>query len=336
VYDSLNFISKLSAGKLLNAARIYSSFYYSRITGQARQWGLPMTMSVEPTTQCNLQCPECPSGLRAFTRPTGSLPLDEFEKFLNQASHHLLWLYFYFQGEPYMNPDFLKMVKMASARKIYTVTSTNAHFLTERKAQETIDSGLDRIIISIDGSSQEVYENYRVGGSLEKVLKGTERLLEARSQSGRRNPHMIFQFLVVKPNEHQMDEVRAFGRKYGVGEVKFKTAQIYDYENGNSLIPTKDEFSRYSKGADGRYSIKNGLDNSCWKLWHSCVMTWDGKIVPCCFDKDASHQLGDLKTDSLRHIWWNEKYAAFRNAIMQSRKEIEICANCSEGTKVWA
>jgi hypothetical protein len=77
-----------------------------------------------------------------------------------------------------------------------------------------------------------------------------------------------------------------------------KTAQVYDYKNGNELIPENEQYSRYKKNSDGTYSIKNSLENNCWKLWHSCVITWDGKVVPCCFDKDAQYQLGDLQTHS--------------------------------------
>ena len=118
--------------------------------------------------------------------------------------------------------------------------------------------------------------------------------------------------------------------------MKFKTAQMYDYKHGNELIPEQEKYSRYKKQTDGTYKIKNELSNHCWKLWHSCVITWDGKIVPCCFDKDAKHQLGDLNKRSLAEIWRNDAYQTFRKKILQSRKEIDICTNCSEGTKVWA
>jgi radical SAM protein with 4Fe4S-binding SPASM domain len=141
--------------------------------------------------------------------------------------------------------------------------------------------------------------------------------------------------LVVKPNEHQISEVKKLGLEIGVNEVKLKTAQLYEFENGNELMPSIDEFSRYKKQKDGSYKIKNELLNHCWKLWHSCVITWDGKIVPCCFDKDAQHQLGDLNTKSFATIWQSDLYRSFRSRILQSRKEIDICTNCSEGTKVW-
>ncbi len=137
------------------------------------------------------------------------------------------------------------------------------------------------------------------------------------------------------PNEHQIDELFQLAEETGVDEVKLKTAQVYDYQNGNPLIPEQDKFSRYKRMPDGTYRIKNKLANHCWKLWHSCVITWDGKVDPCCFDKDAKHQLGDLTQDSFRTIWESEAYRAFRQKLTTSRKEIDICKNCTEGTKVW-
>ena len=299
------------------------------------QWGLPFNISVEPTTNCNLGCPECPSGLKQFTRPTGNLQWELFQKLVDETHSHLVYLYFYFQGEPYIHPLFLKMVRYASDLGIYTVTSTNAHYLTERKARETIESGLSRILISIDGTTQDVYEQYRVGGTLEKVLEGTRLLVEQKRKLNSPTPHIVFQFLVVRPNEHQIEEVYRLAKEIGVDEVKLKTAQIYDYENGSDLIPTISKYSRYRQQSDGKYRIKNKLLNQCWKLWHSCVVTWDGKVVPCCFDKDAKYAMGDVSNRTFKQIWENDSYNRFRKSILVSRSQIDICTNCSEGTKVW-
>jgi len=171
--DLFNIASKISLQKAANAASVLSSFYYSRFTGVPSQKGLPVSISIEPTTSCNLRCPECPSGLRAFSRPTGMLDKNFFEKIIDELSGHLLYLVFYFQGEPYLNPAFLDMVRYASSKKIYTATSTNAHYMNDDNARRTVESGLDRLIISIDGVTQDVYEKYRVGGSVEKVLEGS-------------------------------------------------------------------------------------------------------------------------------------------------------------------
>ncbi len=335
--DSINLLSKLTFKRAWNASKVLSSYYLSKWKKKPIQWGFPISVSFEPTTSCNLRCPECPSGLRAFTRPTGMLQKDFFRDTIDQLHKELFYLVFYFQGEPYLNPGFLDMVKYASSKKIYTATSTNAHYLNEANAKRTVESGLDRLIISIDGTTQQVYEQYRVGGNLNKVLEGAKNIVKWKTALKSRTPFIIFQFLVVKPNEHQIEAVKKLGKEIGVDDVWLKTAQVYDYENDpNQLIPTIDKYSRYKKNKKGEVEFKNELQNHCWRLWHSPVITWDGLVVPCCFDKDAQHQLGDLKGQPFKEIWQNDKYIAFRTKMMQGRKNIDICANCSEGTKVWS
>lgn len=298
--------------------------------------GLPISMAIEPTTACNLRCPECPSGLRSFTRPTGKLTTELFSTILEEVSEHLIYLTFYFQGEPYLNPQFLDMVRMATDHNIYTTTSTNAHFLDDQNAKETVLSGLDRLIISIDGASQETYESYRKEGDLSKVLEGTENILKWKKTLRSESPKVVWQFLVVKPNEHEIPQIKQLAKKYNVDKVAFKTAQIYDYQHGSELIPTQDKYSRYRQEKDGSWSIKNNLEDRCWKMWQSCVVTWDGQVIPCCFDKDASHAMGTLGQSSFRDIWFSTPYQSFRKSILNSRSEVEICKNCTEGLKVWA
>ena len=334
--DKINLLSKLTVARGINAAKVASSYYLSKATLRPIQWGLPITIAIEPTTSCNLRCPECPSGKREFTRPTGMLAQDFFKKTIDSIHKNIYYLTFYFQGEPYLNPDFLEMVTYASGKNIYTGTSTNAHYLDDENAKKTVESGLDRLIISIDGTTQETYQSYRVGGKLEKVLSGAKNIVKWKKQLKSKTPHVIFQFLVVKPNEHQTEEVRQLAKEIGVDEVRYKTAQVYDYEHGHPLIPSTEKFSRYKKQDDGTYNIKNSLSNHCWRLWSSTVITWDGLVVPCCFDKDAQHQMGDLKELSFQELWKNKAYTNFRSAVLRSRKEIDICSNCSEGTKVWA
>ena len=334
--NNIQLIKKLSVRKLINAYKVWMSYHVSKAKKKSVSLGFPISMAIEPTTSCNLRCPECPSGLRQFTRPIGMLEPTFFKSTIDAVYQELIYLTFYFQGEPYLNPNFLEMVKYASEKGIYTSTSTNAHYLNEEQSAKTVESKLDRLIISIDGTTQETYEQYRIGGSLQKVIDGTKHIIAAKKRLKSKTPHIVFQFLVVKPNEHQLNDVQLLAKKLGVDEVVFKTAQVYNFENGNSLIPDNIKYSRYKKNSDGTYSIKNKLLNQCWRMWSSCVVTWDGVVVPCCFDKDAKHQLGDLKQQSFKELWNSEKYQNFRQSILKSRQEIDICKNCSEGTKVWA
>lgn len=334
--DSVNLLSKLTPARIWNGLKVLSSFYASRLIKRPVQWGYPVSVSFEPTTSCNLRCPECPSGLRAFTRPTGMLQKNFFRKTIDEIHKELLYLIFYFQGEPYLNPEFLEMVKYASSKKIYTATSTNAHYLTDENARRTVESGLDRLIISIDGTTQDVYKQYRVGGNINKVLEGAKNIVKWKKELNSKTPFIFFQFLVVKHNEHQVEEIKQLAKEIGVDEVRFKTAQVYDYETDpNNLIPSIDKYSRYTKNDDGTYTAKNKLANRCWKMQHANVITWDGLVVPCCFDKDALHRLGNLQTQSFKQIWQNDNYKQFRRELMTSRKNIDICANCSEGVNVW-
>jgi radical SAM protein with 4Fe4S-binding SPASM domain len=327
-----NLLSKLTFRRAWNALLVLSSYHLSRLTGKPLHSGMPIAVSIEPTTSCNLRCPECPSGLRSFTRPTGMLSESLFQQTLDQLSPTLLYLTFYFQGEPYLHPRFLEMVSYAAKRKIYTATSTNAHYLSDELARKTVESGLDKLIISLDGTTQETYQAYRIGGKLEKVIAGTRKVLEWKRKLGSVTPHLVFQFLVVRPNEHQIEEVYQLAAELGIDEVQLKTAQVYGYEQGSPLIPTLDKYSRYRLRPDGRYEIKNQLLNHCWRMWHSCVITQDGGVVPCCFDKDAQYRLGDVSTTPFRTLWKQATYQEFRKLLLKGRDQVQICRNCTEGT----
>jgi len=326
----------LTFRKVANFGRLYLSFHLSRLLGRPVHWGMPAKVGMEPTTSCNLRCPECPSGLRSFTRPTGMLQLKSFQEMVDQLQDHLVYLLLYFQGEPYLNPDFLDMAAHAAQRGIYTATSTNAHYLTPQNAKRTVQSGIHEVVVSIDGATQATYEQYRVGGNLEKVRQGVRNLVEARERLQASTPHIILQFLVVGPNEHELEAIQAMGTELGVDKVVFKTAQIYDYEDGSPLIPKNERYSRYKKGADGKYRLKNKLKNQCWKLWMGAEITWDGRVLPCCFDKDAQYVMGKLGETEFKAIWDSAPYREFRGQVLQNRQSIDICTNCTEGTKVFS
>ncbi|MCK5701530.1 MAG: SPASM domain-containing protein [Cyclobacteriaceae bacterium] len=334
IHDGLTFTSKLTGRRIKNILKTYRGFKKAQQTKSPVHGGFPFSISVEPTTSCNLRCPECPSGLRSFSRPTGMMQHATFKKVIDELHEYLVYLILYFQGEPYLNPEFLNAVKYAHSKKIYTATSTNGHYLTEELAIQTVNSGLDRIIISMDGADQQSYEKYRIGGRLEKVISGIENLVTVRKKLQRSNPFIILQFLLFQHNIHQIREVKKLAKKLGVDKIEFKTAQVYNFEKGSDLIPNKQKYSRYQLNGNSRYSIKSDLLNKCWKMWHSCVMTWDGDIVPCCFDKDAKYTMGNIHNQSFTDIWNGPKYQDFRSRLFENRKDIDICENCTEGLKV--
>jgi radical SAM protein with 4Fe4S-binding SPASM domain len=327
--DTQRLLLRITPRRWANLFKLYSSYLLSRYTGSMKHRGNPYTISVEPTTSCNLRCPECPSGLRIFTRDTGRISLGLYQQTIDQLSPDLFYLILYFQGEPYLHPLFFHMVEYAGKKRIYTATSTNAHFLTDQLAKKTVESGLDRIIISLDGLDQETYEKYRVGGLVQKVLDGTKNLVKWKKELKSKTPYIILQFIVFSTNEHQVPELKKLAKDLGVDKLELKTAQLYDFEEGNPLLPKGSTFSRYKK-QNGKFVINNPLYNHCFRMWRGCVVTWDGLVVPCCFDKDATHRLGDLKKQSFKEIWRGKAYDDFRRKLFSARKDIDICKNCTE------
>ena len=168
------------------------------------------------------------------------------------------------------------------------------------------------------------------------MIEGTRRLLYWKKQLNRKTPHIIWQFIAFKHNEHQIPEIKKLAKEVGVDELGIKTAQIYDYQTSDRFIPDNNSLSRYERTEAGEYRIKNSLLNQCWRMWRGSVITWNGLVVPCCFDKDATHRFGNVANESFSEVWTGEQYNRFRGAILKSRKEIDICTNCSEGTKVWS
>lgn len=333
--DIRQIMRTLTLRRLVNLIQLSLSFRLTKWKLSQTHLGQPFALSIEPTTACNLSCPACPSGLKSFSRPTGKIDLAFHESIIASLKKSVFYINYYFQGEPFLHPQFLSLIKTAKAANIYTATSTNGHFISDKNALAIVDSGLDRLIISIDGLTQETYASYRVDGELKKVISATKSLIEAKKQRGSATPYLIFQLLVLKTNEDQIDALNDLAKTLGVNEVRFKTAQFYAYENGNELMPSNEKYSRYIKKRDGSYRVKYYGGNHCWRMWSSSVITWDGKVVPCCFDKDAQHALGELKTEGFDAIWNGATYQQFRTAVLTNRNDIDICTNCSEGAKVW-
>lgn len=329
---SIQLLKSASFLRLWNSLLLFTSFYISRITKKAIYWGSPMSISIEPTTSCNLQCPQCPSGLRQFTRPTGVLNQNTLQRVLDQFGKKLWYVTFYFQGEPYLVKDFSEMVRNIKSKRIFVSTSTNANWPKSFNPKEIIDSKLDRLLISLDGIDAETYTKYRKGGDFNLAVENIKKLVHEKKINDSKHPFIELQFIVFKHNEHQISDIKLFGKELNVDKVVIKTAQIYDYQNGLDFIPSTEKFRRYKPIAN-EIKIKSDLPNHCRRMWFSSVITWDGEVVPCCFDKDASYKFGNINSFSLKQITNNTKYQNFRLQLLTDRKKIDICRNCSEGIK---
>ncbi len=292
-----------------------------------------MSFSIEPTNRCNLQCPECPSGLGELTRELGLLSFSKFKNWLDQIKETSFYVQLYFQGEPFINKDLPQMLNYARKNNVYTSISTNGLLLNEKNIDLVLENPPDKLIFSIDGLDEETYQNYRVGGTFENVDKAFRAFMKAKAQRKLKKPFVEFQFIVMKQNEHLIDKVKEYAKELGVDKVALKTMQVSSYENALHFLPKNPKYLRY-KIENGSFRIKKKLGNRCFALWRTSVITWDGFVVPCCFDKDAKHKLGNVIEKSFKEIWFNKQYYNFRKAIFTNRKAVPICTNCTEGLKM--
>ncbi len=329
-HDSIRLLRCLSPGRLLNLAWLELGY-------QAAKWLKvipfsvgPAAVSVEPTTFCNLRCPECSSGLQTFTRPTGTLKITDFARWSSGLKQTVIWINLYFQGEPFLHPDLFSIIRLSKKHRFYTMASTNGHFLDEERCRMILVSGLDRLVISLDGLDQETYTQYRKGGSVSVVTDGIKRLAAMKIASGVTHPYLIIQFLVMRSNEHQKEDVVRWINLPGVDKIELKTAQFYDYEYGHPQIPEQSKYSRYQKTTDGRFMLKSKLPNHCRRVWFSSVITWDGTLLPCCYDKDGSHPMGNLNVQPVKNIWNGILFKKFKKKVLTGRAFIPICKNCAE------
>lgn len=313
--------------------KLLSSFYLSKLLRKPIVWGMPISYSIEPTNHCNLKCPECPSGLGALTRPLGLLKLDPFKKLIDEIKSTGFYVQLFFQGEPYINKELPEMIKYAQANNVYISISTNGHFISKKNVDYVLQNTPDKLIFSVDGLDEESYQQYRVGGTFKQADEGLRALIRRKTELSTKKPFVEFQFIVMKQNEHQLDEVIEYGKEVGVDKVVFKTMQISSYENAQKFLPSNKKYRRYAV-EDGTFRIKNKIKNHCFALWRTSVITWDGRVVPCCFDKDANFELGIVNGRGFKDVWNSSEYTAFRRRVLGDRKSVSMCTNCTEGLKV--
>ncbi len=324
-------LKKISFRKILNALKVYISYLFSRILRTDFRWGYPISVSIEPSSFCNLQCPECPVG-NGINTMKSTISAELFESIIDELSPYLLNLFLYFQGEPFLNKKLAQFAEYAARSKnIYTVISTNGHFLNEPTAISIIRSGLDKIIISLDGACSETYEKYRVGGNFELIIENILRLSELKKKLHSQTPHIELQFVVTAFNEHEIQQIKALSKKLGVDKLKLKSAQIYNFEKGSPMIPKNAKYSRYQPVGNVSFKIKSKLKNHCERLWNSAVINTKGEVLPCCFDKSAEHVVGNINKNSFSEINNSVAYRRFRQKLLNNRKSISICTNCTEG-----
>jgi radical SAM protein with 4Fe4S-binding SPASM domain len=315
--------------------------------GDAKVGGYPTRLMIEPTNVCDLKCPYCPTGTGTMDRANGFLTFDNFKRAVDDLMPYLTTVVTWNYGEPFLNKQINKMFRYAADLDLVTVCSTNGHPFHHRfpeGIQPLLDSGIDRLMISIDGATAATHEKYRIGSDLDAVVKGLRFFIEERNRQGLKKPHVDLQFIVFKHNEDEVPAITQLAKDIGVDSLSLKSANLTMAdvmltdldadkarealkERVNEDLPSDAKHARYDE--DGQVI---GLpEKGCARLYEMVVVNWDGKVSPCCYDVNAKFDLGNAFEVDIKKLWNGPNYTDLRSKVAQSRQLVPMCSVCTYG-----
>lgn len=302
----------------------------SRKLKLTKVYGYPLTVMIEPTNICNLKCPLCPTGAGLIKRKKGYMKFSDFKKIIDEIGDYIIHLRLWNWGEPLLNKEIFKMISYAHTKKIFINLSTNSNFLNKEIAEKILDSGLDELIISLDGASKETYNKYRKGGDFEKIISSIKFLTSQKKKLNKKTLFVKLQFIIMKHNEDEIEKIKELAKELGVDELVFKTVGVMDYfskEDIKKYLPNNEKYSRY-KINEKQAVLKRKINNWCDSLWDEIVINWDGSVVPCCFDMNNKMILGNAFEQNIKEIWNSRKYIQLRKMILTNKQNLSLCKNC--------
>lgn len=306
-----------------------------------RPWGMPTHIMMEPTAHCNLRCVLCPV-TEGMDRPKGHMDLDLFKKIIDETGDYLLFVLLWDWGEPFLNPSIHDMIAYAKGKGIKAVSCTNGHpFAMDENAEKVVRSGLDTLVVAMDGTTQETYERYRQGGDLESVLKGVRNIVAWKSTLNSKKPFINLRSIVMKHNEQEIIKIKDMARSLGVDALTFIKLNPYirdiysesraaNKKEENGFLPEDSHYKRFKTTEDGNTRIRL-KQNPCKHLWNNPAIHWDGTVCPCTYDYNEKFGLGDLKRDTFKNIWFGAPYRKIRRHFRTNWRELNICSECSYG-----
>ncbi|MBU0662021.1 SPASM domain-containing protein, partial [Candidatus Micrarchaeota archaeon] len=286
---------------------------------------------------CMLKCPLCPTGNRRKGREWGKMKFTDFKKVMDEMAPWLYEINLNNWGEPFLNKDMIKMAEYAHGKRVWTSINSNMNVpLSERDAERLVQSGLDWLYVSFDGITQEAYEKYRRNGNLKTVFDNLKLVHRKKKELNSKKPAVVWQFLRMKHNEHEVPELERVKKELGIDELVVGAVRcdlgneifVTDREKVDSMaqwLPSDDRNSRYDYEKKERRVQKE----FCPFLWFVTVVNWDGSVSPCCAIYEKKYDFGNAFTGNLKEIWNNEKYIASRDMVARRpAKQSTVCANC--------
>jgi len=300
---------------------------------------MPKLITLEPTNHCNLKCPLCPTGEGDASVAYGLFKLDKYKKVVDVFSKWAQTVQLFSWGEPLLNKSFIEMIRYASQNphKIRSITSVNLNVITDEQIKGLLTSNLDALHVSIDGITQGVYEKYRVGGNLEVVFDNLRKLLAAK-KIYKSNTKIQWDFIVMKQNEHQVEEAKKIANDLEViiniscarTHLKEDTLNPVDkmIDKYGEWLPDEPKYNSYNMDTKTR---KKSL-KFCKSPWKEVMVNWNGDVFPCsCIHTEEKDRMGNIFEQDFEEIWNGEKYIAARKELLGQPNDLKtICRTCKK------
>lgn len=328
VYDQIPVsVRGMSLAKRWNLFKAGGNLVHRRLN----PWSMPLHMQFELTSYCNLRCPVCPVGIKTLKRKPLAMSVEVFERALQQVGPYLLTLSLWGWGEPLLHPHVHQILSIARRYPIFTLLSTNGQNLdNERVIQALVDAPPTHLIVAIDGLTDEVNSQFRVGAKLAPALKGVQRLAEIKQQRGLILPILHLRFIAMKHNQHQLSDVCEFAKQHGFDFLSIRTLSIIDIEAPDrvhkNFVPDAPNLRAYDYQADMR--IRRS-DFVCQQPFWFPTLFADGTLVACEQDYNAQQPLGSLNNGaSFRSVWSSPRAAHVRRRVRDHPETLSFCRNC--------
>ena len=318
--------NRVTTKKLINLAKIRTSI----LLKTKKIYGYPYILIIEPTNLCNLKCPTCPTGNGSLKRKRGILSFENYKKVIDECGEYLMSIVLMNYGEPLLNKDFYKMVEYAHKKNIFVTTCTNGHLIDPKKM---VDSKIDELTIGIDGTDQKTLASFRKGANFKKIKENIKKLVKEKELQKTKSPVINLQYIIMKHNEHQINEFRRLAKEWGVDKITFKALWVTSKEEAESYLPENKEFHRYIL-KNKEFKLKNIENYKCQKPWTDIAINWDGSLVICACDFDNSIILGNINEKSVKEIIKSKKAQTVRKTIINNRRSIPVCKNCAPNSDI--
>jgi radical SAM protein with 4Fe4S-binding SPASM domain len=286
--------------------------------------GYPYWLTIDPSSICNLRCVFCRTGQRRGGRTNAILSFRDFKRIMNKLGPYLYHIDFCNWGEPLINKEIHKMIEYAKRYGPTMKIDTNLGIdLTAAELEALINSGIDKMNISIDGASQSTYEVYRRDGDFGKVIQNLKLLIAKKIEMHSSTPHIHWQFLVFKHNEHEIEKARQMAKEIGVDSIGF-TAPFCSPE----WISSINEYNNYIVKDD---SVDFKKENRmCEWPWDGITVNANGSVSPCCSVEDEKDDFGNIFKTPFWLLWNGRKYRAARYYIRdrQNPTKDNVCNIC--------